>query len=293
MGWPIRRRRAFAFGLNKQVMAWTGPQNYAADFIEFFHTTMELDAAIFEIASNEQLYDEQRRMAKNRSISLPEIGEFLPTAVAKERLLPPGQLLRWQAHDQLRPGGLAGDPWYADLEQTPGTGASTPGRILPSQLTHGTVWSWRPGFAMHPLELHQAHGFNIFDSTSGKFSSQLRPLLEGLSSSKIKILMGGGWHIAALASWVMYCLANTVMVDRRLRIEPEHALSRSCARSSADAEEDLDEEDSRRDHDGGGAGSGDDSDLIASLEEDLTDFPADPADTDAVDCSSGGSAQPM
>ena len=91
---------------------------------------------------SEEIRAEQERLASRRGRVLQGLpGEPVP----RTHVYTPGQLLRWAAYDEMRKAAQGCDMcWFADLEQNPTGGASTPGRCLPSMLTHGTVHDAEP-----------------------------------------------------------------------------------------------------------------------------------------------------
>ena len=90
-----------------------------------------------------------------------------------------------------------------DLEKNVGSGSSTAGSMPPSFLTHGTLHSWTADRVLTVKELNFAHGFNVFPDQRGRSSAHI---LESLPPGQQKNLLGNGWHLPALASWVFYIL---------------------------------------------------------------------------------------
>ena len=136
LGWPVRRTRVFSAGVNRSSMVWLGPTDpdeLQRHFESFFKCTMNVTADCFLVASDSEIHAEQRRLAKLRGhcVSADSSAVLMP----KHQVYAPGQLLRFQGYDEKRPTGSS--TWFADLEQAPGRGASTPGVIIPSMLTHG------------------------------------------------------------------------------------------------------------------------------------------------------------
>jgi hypothetical protein len=225
MGWPIRRTRRLCVGLNRLTMVYVGPTNYAEEFMALFACDMKLTGDVFLLASPEQLDAEARRRADLRGVSASDY-----SCLPLHQLLPPGQLLRLGAHTSFKAeaeGELESETWFADLEQWPKTGSSTPGLSFPTQLTHGSLFAWSRRNLVHPYELLQAHGFNLFQQTSSIFPSPLLPKFSKMSSNQLKILCGNGWHLPAMACWVMFILSNTVRISKLQDIDVDAALHRA------------------------------------------------------------------
>lgn len=222
MGWPIRRTRRFCAGVNRHTMVYVGPENYEEEFNKLFGCDMLLNGDVFLMASPEQLQVETVRRARLRGVNVTE-----GSKLQLHQLLPPGQLLRLEAHKTFKAeadGEFASDTWFADLEQWLGSGSSTPGILIPCQLTHGSVFAWsRDGF-VHPLELLQAHGFNVFEQTSCSYGSALQAKFEELTNHQLQVLCGNGWHLPAVACWVMFILANVIRIDKLQDIRVDAAL---------------------------------------------------------------------
>ncbi|CAJ1412420.1 unnamed protein product, partial [Effrenium voratum] len=227
LGWPVRRKRVFCCGLSNATVAWLGPpeDQVQADFYKFFQATLQLTGDVFLLASPEEVYAEQTRLAKLRGHFLPET----PAAVQKHQVYSPGQLVRLQAYDKMRLCKFGRDhPFFADLEQNAGYGSSTAGSILPSCLTHGTLHSWTADRLVTAKELFFAHGFNVFpDEAAWPVQCKVAEILEGLPSGHQKMLLGNGWHIPTLSSWVFYVLCHTVRINRHCSVRPERTLLRS------------------------------------------------------------------
>ena len=123
LGFPIRRRRTFTFGLSKKTVTWHGPKTHAEvqeDFEKWFARTTELTGSAFFVADDKELDDfVAMRSAKRRRV--------LPCGYEKKKMeeyihvmIPPSALIRKQEYEAMvgEKGSLAGD-FFADLEQSP------------------------------------------------------------------------------------------------------------------------------------------------------------------------------
>ena len=229
LGWPIRRTRLFTCALNRQTLAWVGPSqtDLPEHFMKFFKRALKLNGDVFLVASADEVQAEQARMCAKRGLSL-EGQQVVPA----QHLYAPGQLVRLQEYDAQRCAeqGVAGSSaYFADFEQNPGHGASTPGAVIPSTLTHGTLHAWTANRPVLTQELLLAHGFHVYgERTTWPLQCQIKDYLQSLSVSQQK-LVGNGWHLAVIASWTMYVLSHTVRMDSTgfaASIEPERTLLR-------------------------------------------------------------------
>ncbi|CAE7036856.1 unnamed protein product [Symbiodinium sp. CCMP2592] len=228
LGWPVRRRRVFTCGLSKASMIWLGPpQEQLLDhFKSFFAAQMEATADVFLFADNADVVKELGRLAQKRGFCLCENPDT--AKIPLNQMYAPGQLLRYSEYDDLRKSIQGEDlTWFADLEQNCGKGASTPGRILPSMLTHGTVHSWQAQRTLTHRELYQAHGFFMKDA-----SSPIAKVLEQMPHSQQQMLLGNGWHLPVMGSWLLYILAHSIRINRAMSVQPERGLLRALSSKS-------------------------------------------------------------
>ncbi len=60
------------------------------------------------------------------------------------------------------------------------------------------------------MEMLQAHGYNVFPSSSRKYPSQMTEFFEQQTTNANLILAGNGWHLPSMASWIAYVLSNVI-----------------------------------------------------------------------------------
>lgn len=228
-GFPVRRPRSFCAGLNNQTMVWTGPEpaDVQEHFASFFGRSLAVDGDVWLQATDEMVQAERRRLALTRGnhIGMDNLESF-GTEEMLSKLLPPGQVQRYRSYNSKRveQGVADGACWIADLEQWPDKGKSTPGRLMPSNLTHGTLWSWALQRPVTALEQFYAHGYHVFPRDGSPFVCKLLPHLLTLKSSQLKHLVGNGFHLPSMAAWQVYILSHTVKINRIMSIEPEMAM---------------------------------------------------------------------
>ncbi|CAE6935695.1 unnamed protein product [Symbiodinium natans] len=246
LGWPVRRTRVFTCALNRETMAWFGPpaSEISAHFMQFFERSVATTGDICLAANDAEVRAYLCEMARKRGFELPE---NVPLEnVQLHHIYAPGQMVRLQSYEQDRQRHLAEtvevdhaavgalsavdagpSAWFADLEQNLGQGASTPSEMLPSALTHGTLHAWSANRPVLPMEQFLAHGFNVFpDRSKWKRACLMTDALSDFSSCQQKKLLGNGWHLPVIASWMFYIMAHTVKLDRSVSIQPERTLLR-------------------------------------------------------------------
>ena len=201
-------------GLNTRTVAWLGPspENLQADFESFFATTMRLTGDAFLVATPREIYRDQQRLASARGHALRDVDpNDTPPAVDLAKVYTPGQLMRLKDYESFRADSGNPDAWYADLEQSAKNGASTPGQVVPSLLTHGTIHSWTAKRALLVEELFVAHGYNLFPERTGcPELCKIAPCLSTLQVKNRKLLLGNGWHLPMLSSWMFYILSQVI-----------------------------------------------------------------------------------
>ena len=241
-GHPVRKPRTFAAGLNLRTTAWLGPDpdDIQEDFQRFFGRVCEANAGHFLQAGPEMVQEKRKAMAANRGhhIGDDEL-DNLPLDAMCARLMPPCMLMRYRKHRLARLAIGEPEPWFADLEQDFKKGASTPGSILPSHLTHGTMWVWAGGTErpVHPLESLYGHGFLVFPS---KFRCNLLDIFLQLGGRGLTRLCGNGHHLPTMAAWQLYILCHIVRLDRRAVAGPHPWLRKS---SSWFVQDDVEQDD--------------------------------------------------
>jgi hypothetical protein len=230
-GWPVRRPRVFTAGLNRKTMIWVGGSDPSAEFASLFHCNNKLDGSVFLNATDDQVLDEVKRRSRLRGRHIDvEASLASVDGISPHQLFPPGAVQRLSAHEKHRKTqfGLCNLPananWFGDLEQWPKGGTSVPGQSIPCCLTHGTLYAFAQKRVVHPLELFQAHGYNTFADPTHPYHSLVTPLLQTLSSNELDTLVGNGWHLPTMASWILYVLSNTVRVKWEMSLHPERHL---------------------------------------------------------------------
>ena len=106
-GFPLRRQRSYGAGLNRCTMAWLGPTDLdgvRAHFGSFFQKQLASDGDVWLVASAAEVQSEKQRLAKLRGFHIADdaLGEFdaLDAEAMLSKLLPPGQVQRYQAHEK-------------------------------------------------------------------------------------------------------------------------------------------------------------------------------------------------
>ncbi|CAE7249489.1 unnamed protein product [Symbiodinium natans] len=230
LGWPVRRNRLFACALNRQSVAWMGPgqEDLLPHFLKFCGADLMLTGDVFLVAPMSEVCEAENAMASRRGFRVAGTDRVL----SMSQIYAPGMLNRYHGYEEARAallesGEVSGESWFADLDQTLGAGTSTPGQVLPSALTHFTIHSWAAKRMVLNKEVYLAHGYNTYpEATRWPIPFQAQDHVLSLSSSSQKQLVGNGWHLPTMASWIFYVLAHTVKINREASIEPEKTLLR-------------------------------------------------------------------
>lgn len=234
LGWPVRRTRMFSAGLNRNKIAWLGPESsedLLEDFMSFFAASVEVDGGVFLISSEEDVLAEEKRMARCRGHNF--FSDV--TKLEKHQYLAPGQLVRLEEYKRMYSnlqGECATKSFFADLDQNVkgAGGASTAGSMIPSLLTHTALYACHSDAdrLVTPEELYFAHGYNCIKlpKDSAARSCRIKGCLKKLTAPQQIQLLGNGWHLAVLSSWVTYILSHCVFLNRTMSFQPEKSLLR-------------------------------------------------------------------
>jgi hypothetical protein len=215
MGFPIRRRRRYTAGLNKQTCIWVGPSTQEDVNLEFqalFHRTLELTGDTFFVADEGQVLSwVLDRTAKRKTQSrLPDtFGTNMETYF--QALVPQGGVQRKSLYDALRQteGGLAG-AFLIDIEQNPHQG-SVPGPVVPALCTHSDIFSYESQRFAIACEYLAMQGADSHSKLSGgRGISKFARMFETITESETRHLVGNGIHIAVFAAWFVYVMGNTI-----------------------------------------------------------------------------------
>ena len=226
LGWPVRRKRMFSAGLSKAQVAWLGPDNdddILSDFLDFFKVSMKTDGGIFLVCSDEDVNVEEKKLARARGHA------FVPSGakMEKHKILAPGQLVRLENYEELYAETGMTNSFFADLDQNV-TGASTAGSMIPSLLTHGTLYALHANRVVCPEELYVSHGYNVVSlpKNSSARSCQIKSFLKQMPTHQQLHLLGNAWHLPVISAWCLYVLSHCVWVNRNMTVQPERSLLR-------------------------------------------------------------------
>ena len=108
------------------------------------------------------------------------------------------------------------------------TGASTAGSMIPSLLTHGTMYALHAGRVVCPDELYVSHGYNVvpLPKNSAATSCRIKSFLKQMPTHQRLHLLGNAWHLPVVSAWCLYVLSHCVWVNRNMTVQPERSLLR-------------------------------------------------------------------
>lgn len=238
LGFPIRRRRSFTFGLNKTTMVWTGPKDDAetqARFLSMFRRTVEMSGDCFFYAQWEDIESSLCDRVTKRKTLLPPDFKRRPVSEFLHVLLPRTALERKAVYDskQGELGGLGG-AFLVDLEQSCQTGC-TPSQLVPTLNTHSEIFSYESQRLAVEKELFYMQGVDSDSAVSnGRGVSPLMACVQHLNSADVRLLTGNGIHMATWGAWWLFCLSNCAR-----REVPSACDSRPLARPTDDTDKEL------------------------------------------------------
>ena len=184
LGFPIRRERCLAAGLNRKTMVWCGPdsaKDIQTEFDAIYSRDIVLDASIYFTATAQEAHSNHVEHYHGRR-KIPRkgrTGNLLapPDTFWQQGLFASGQAhkvlnvtniqIKGQCEELFQKSAMPG-PHFANLDQHPQKG-STPGRNIPALDTHPKIYSWSHDRLATPSELYDAMGadtrHNVFSGS--------------------------------------------------------------------------------------------------------------------------------
>lgn len=245
IGYPSRRLRVLTFNLSRDRLIWTGPaeaEEVRKDFLSVFGRQTILDGDVYLAAADDLVADYYRhRLAKKRMhVDAGAPFSFRGRAILRS-FLPPGEVVRLDDYSKVYEVEHANNPtrsFIADLEQNVGQAGDSSGAWFPSQLTHGTYYSFSQRRLILGLEHLLANGLN-----AGLHPTSVSPLAEvfqSMSGSQQKQLSGNGMNMQTLACWILYVAMNIKRKESD-KLHEEHRLLQTLG-----GDDDSDPPDSER-----------------------------------------------
>ena len=213
LGFPTRRPRELAVALNRATVVWTGPPqcDIQRDFEARFAMACTHTGDDIMVASPAEALAEAKLRAQRQGnqvsalegLSAHEYVCLCGTAGQQRRFV------SYEAERVAKQGAVAA-AWFADLEQNPGRGACTAGPEWPTNLTHGSVCSWRHRRLATMAEYWCSMGYHMHNAaTTSSFSlCPLEPLLRDVPHPSQHLLLGNGLHLATQLAWMVYVFAS-------------------------------------------------------------------------------------
>ena len=126
------------------------------------------------------------------------------------RILPPGQLHRFQSYERLRSEHTALDGTFmCDLDHWPHSPGPDYGPMFPCLLTHGIIIELSKRRFALPSEQFLSLGFRSVDSVSQRFSWPLAEHVLGQQERVSKAQSGNAQSLPVVLAWQLYVFCNT------------------------------------------------------------------------------------
>ena len=212
LGFPARRRRTFAAGINREKYVWVGPESAEGvqeRWAAMFSQTPQLSGDAYFVASAGEIEEWVQRTADTRKFSLPENWRDLPMSQYLPALLPAGAVARHIDH--MRCAQQQGKQTYlCDLDHHVGFGPAS-GECVPCLDSHPTIYSRAEQRILIPAELAAVMGFDVQEALmGGRPRSATGDALLSLADRDAKAIIGNGMHIPTFASWIFFILSDCV-----------------------------------------------------------------------------------
>jgi len=214
MGFPIRRRRTFTSGLNRETLVWIGPTDpgdVQREFDELFTRTVELTGDAFFVADEADVLSWVRDRSAKRKSTLPPDWKTANMSTYFHMLVPPGGVRRKAVYDHLRKseGSLTG-AFLCDIEQNSHMG-SVPGPIVPALNTHSDIFSYESNRFATRVDYLAMLGIDSHVKVCGRRGvSPLTDVFKKLDEADVRLLVGNGIHVPVIAAWFAYVMGNTI-----------------------------------------------------------------------------------
>ena len=210
LGFPSKRCRSLAAGINLSTLVWVGPEpdDIQDDFNRMFHRSLQLSADVFFNATVDEVFMDANVMAASRNRALSEnhrqqsMSEYLDLLVPPFNVSAKGEYEDYFASLSLKP------PFYADLDHHPGRGPRC-GSTMPTMDTHPRIYGWTEQRLATPLELLTVQGIDMPGPLLGNRSeSPLVRLFRGLKRHQQLHLVGNGMHVPTMSAWFLYVCSH-------------------------------------------------------------------------------------
>ena len=209
-GWPVKRPRLFSALIRLDTFVWLGPAalQVPLDFYNIFGCLAIASPDVFYAADDEVVMQAASRMAKRRGIS---VAGATPNELDWRTLLTFSKLEFLEMYERIAvdTSALDGSCIY-DLQQNPQCRKGFCKPIIPTLLTHGTVWSRRRRRWLLGHEKLLVQGIAAIPGLSAV------PFIKTASEAQLSKLAGNSMHVAMMTYWILYILAN---VRRRSLLE--------------------------------------------------------------------------
>ena len=232
MGFPIRRRRTFTAGLNKETLVWIGPTepcDVQREFDELFTRTVELTGDAFFVADQDDVLAWALNRSAKRKATLPTGWRSADMSTYFHSLVPPSGVLRRAVCDHRREseGSLTG-AFLCDIEQNSHMG-TVPGPVVPSLNTHSDIWSYESQRFATPVDYLAMQGVDSHVKISGRRAvSPLTNVFKRVEEADVRLLVGNGIHIPVFAAWFAYVMGNTIRREHPHVPRPLAPASEDC-----------------------------------------------------------------
>ena len=141
LGFPIRRKRSLASGINLNNLVWCGPEtlkDIQEEFDTLYSRDLVLDGSIYFTASDEEIFKTHEEVAlskRGKKSGHSVFGEadhlnekfrgkgLLASGASRVVLTAPNHVIASESEEEMRRKGIEGGHRFCDLDQHPGFGS--------------------------------------------------------------------------------------------------------------------------------------------------------------------------
>ena len=177
LAYPSKRHRVLSFSGSRRRLRWLGPttpEGIQEDSHRIFGRRMMLDGDAYFSASQEDVERVYRQLLGKRHVHLHEDSFDVRGRGVVQSAVGAGHVSRLAAYGE---GHKEGAALIGDNDHWPGSPTDTSGELIPSQLRHGYLYSFRTRRLFLGLQHLHALGWHVLQEEGSRFVSPLTPML--------------------------------------------------------------------------------------------------------------------
>eukprot|EP00971_Amphidinium_carterae_P350084 6491371-Amphidinium_carterae.3 len=231
LGFPYVRKRRFTCGYDKSKYVWTGPADAEAHFLSLLGRSVVATGDEYLVSSRAEVLEHYCRAATKRGNFLVKAGERLeglPIEIGLDapelltQVLPQGAMTRmqeWQSVRQRADPSLS-SAFLCDLDHHAGSRGPQGGKMMPTLITHSTIFSFQRKRLVTARELFGVHGLLMNDFASAPWRYPYEAALYEMQDQHLESLVGNSLLLPVVGAFTFYVLSQLRRVDDHVDAVP-------------------------------------------------------------------------